>query len=108
MNIFIFNNSEEFGLFVKINSDSLKALIEDREKIDKLSELVNVFNNARGGCGCNIERRREASENLYASFVPSFFSGNERVIRFMKEVLGGADVIEFKRSSGDQSGFFLI
>ena len=108
MNIFIFNNSEEFGLFAKINLDSLKAIVENKEKTIKLGEFVNVFNNARGGCGCSIERRQLAANNLYVSFVPSFFSENERVIRFMKEALGNADVIEFKKSGGDQSGFFLI
>ena len=108
MNIFIFNNSEEFGLFAKINLDSLKAIVENKEKTIKLGEFVNVFNNARGGCGCSIEGRQRAANNLYVSFVPSFFSENERVIRFMKEALGNADVIEFKKSGGDQSGFFLI
>lgn len=107
MNIFIFNNCEEFGLFAKINLDSIRLLIESQEKIDRLDEFVKVFNNAKGGCGCNIINRRLAAENLYASFVPSFFSDNEKVVRFLKEALG-SDVVEFKKSGGDQAGFFLI
>ena len=107
MNIFIFNDYEELGLFAKINVDSIISLMESQEKINKLDQFVKVFNNSKGGCGCNIKSRQLAAENLYASFVPSFFSENEKVVSFLKEALG-SDVVEFKKSGGDQSGFFLI
>ena len=109
MNTFDFNNYAEFGIFFKINWPDLKELTTDEVKKEKAEEFLKFFQASKGGCGCNIEKRREAAKNSYLEFIPLFFTENEAVNAFVKESLGGPDKpVGFKEAEGNEEYLLLI
>jgi hypothetical protein len=109
MNTFEFNNYAEFAIFFKINWLDLKDLTEDEVKKTKAEEFLKFFQASKGGCGCNIEKRREATKASYLTFVPLFFAENESAKALVKNALGGLDKpVGFKKDEKDEEYFLLI
>ena len=108
MNNFIFNSHEEFGLFLKINSEEIKGFAKDEQAKVKVDEAVKFFSNAKGGSPCNFEKRLALAKKTYLEFVPSYFENNEEAKNFLKDLLGGPPEIHFKRASQDVEPFFFI
>ena len=102
MNNFTFNSFEEFGLFLKINSEELKGLTEDEERKSRLEECLKFLNAGKGGCPCNIEKRRKTAQKSYQDFIPLFFTD------YIKETLNNPPEIHFKSDSQDSDPFFSL
>jgi len=127
MSVFNFDNHQEFGLFFKINSNKLLELCPDEEYQGKINDYIKVFDHAKGGCGCNINKRRKAAAAHYEAFIPELFtspipmSASESQISsgqtsplgvsvrmVIKEALGNPSLIQFKKDATDQEPFFSI
>ena len=108
MKTFTFNSYEEFGLFFKINSNTIKDLTESQEKKDEADTFLKLFQSSKGGCPCNKNKRLEAVKNNYPTFIPSFFRDNEAAVTFIKVALDDVDVVHFKSESQDEVAFFII
>ena len=108
MNNFTFNSFEEFGLFLKINSEELKDLAEDEEKKTKLDECLKFLNAGKGGCPCNYEKRKSAAQKSYRDFVPLFFTDNTAAIDYLKDTLNNPPEVHFKSDSQDVDSFFSL
>jgi hypothetical protein len=122
MTVFTFDNNQEFGLFFKINSARLLGLSTDEGYQGKINEYTKVFSHTKGGCGCNLNKRRKAAAVYYESFIPEFFThpmeareGDEsaallrdRVRATVKEILGNPSSVCFKKDTADQEPFFSI
>jgi len=124
MNVFNFNSYREFGLFFKINSFRLTYLSSNPEFQVKIDEYVKIFNGAKGGCGCNLNKRTKVAEETYKKFVPELFTspipttepelpdGRSQlglsVAIEVKKMLGNPDVIHFRKDAADVDPFFLI
>ena len=86
MSKFVFNNYVDFGIFLKVNSeDMLQEVNQDIH--ESIKSLLNLYENSKGGCGCNIKKRIEAAKNAYINTIPVIFSDSE-AISFTKGVLG--------------------
>ena len=116
MNLFTFNNYEEFGLFLKINSaDYLMAVSPEEQAL--FNEFIQIYEHSKGGCGCNIKQRKRAAADKYPIFVNSFFlrpvghpeypAPNEAMITLTKTILN-CDAILFKANQTDETGFLNI
>jgi len=91
MSEFVFNNYVDFGIFLKVNSEDL--LQEVNEDIhEPVKSLLNLYENSKGGCGCNIKKRIELAKNAYINTIPVIFS-NPEAISFAKRVLGCEKII---------------
>jgi len=108
MNVFEFKNYEEFGLFFKINSSQILLLSGDPEVTKEIEEYIKIYEHGKGGCGCNIAKRKQACADKYESFVPQFFSDNEPAISLVKSLLGNVNAVAFKKAATDETSFFLI
>jgi len=108
MNNFIFNSFEEFGLFLKINSEELKDLAEDEQKKTKLEECLKFLKAGKGGCPCNYDKRKAAAQKSYHDFVPLFFTGNSAAIAYLKETLNDPPEVHFKSEAQDAVPFFSL
>mgnify|MGYP001113248737 CR=1 FL=1 len=127
MTVFVFDNYEEFGLFFKINSGRLLSLSSTPEFHEKINEYVKIFNHTKGGCGCNISKRKRVAASQYESFVPEFFTSpipmigrdleisngqnsplGVSVVVAVKNMLGNPVSVHFKREAADADPFFKI
>tara|TARA_Y100000310_G_scaffold313474_1_gene361887 strand:+ start:182 stop:526 length:345 start_codon:yes stop_codon:yes gene_type:complete len=114
MSAFNFDNYQEFGLFFKINSQNMLNLSPDLQFHEKIGEYILVFDHSKGGCGCNINKRRKVAGEKYETFVPELFSGlgdavlGEKMKVMIKETLNNPSKINFKKDSSDEEPFFSI
>ena len=131
MSVFIFDDYKEFGLFFKINSSKLLELSSDSEFHEKVNEYVQIFDNAKGGCGCNLNKRRKVAAEKYESVVLEFFTSpipmsehdlkisagaavnalsplGFSIVTAVKDILGGPASVHFKKDAADVEAFFKI
>ena len=114
MNVFDFNSYQEFGLFFKINSKAMLELSSDVVFHSKVAEFIQVYDHAKGGCGCSIAKRQRVASEQYVLFVPDFFSGfgdttlSAALVLKTKELLNSPSVIRFKKEDSDLQPFFSI
>lgn len=107
MSEFVFNNYEEFGLFIKINSDDIKSVTEDEPKKQRIDNYVKHFNASKGGCNCNVQKRKANARNQYIEAIPFIFTGNLPAVFYLKDMLGAVSV-KFKKDPSDKEPFFEI
>ena len=114
MSAFNFDSYQEFGLFFKINSQALIELSPDLDFRTKINEYIQVFEHSKGGCGCNINKRRKVAGEKYETFIPDLFSGfgdealSESIKTTTKSLLNNPTVVNFKKTPADEAAFFSI
>ncbi len=103
MKTFTFNNYQDFGIFLKINySDMLNNI--DVSLHGKLNTMFGIYENSKGGCGCNLAKRKEAAKNSYIEGVKVIYADNN-LTQFTKAKLSNSDQLEFKQ---DDNQILLI
>ena len=100
MNIFTFNNFQEFGIFLKINLDPILKLSSDEVK-EKIRLVSQAYENSKGGCGCNSAKRKDTAKSLYEGSISSIFEPtNQELISFLRNSLNNPDQIYFSTDDG--------
>ena len=95
MNVFTFNNFEEFGIFLKINLNPIRNLCSDEVK-DRVNLVLNSYENSKGGCGCNSAKRKATAKALYEKSVSLIFEPtNQELISFLRNSLNNPDQVSF-------------
>lgn len=114
MSVFNFDNYQEFGLFFKINSHSLLELSDNPVFHEKVNSYIKVFDHAKGGCGCNLNKRRKVADQNYTLFVSEFLTPSDElglgdsVVAKVKSLLNNPTLINFKNAQTDETPFFSI
>mgnify|MGYP001230019361 CR=1 FL=1 len=102
MNPFTFSNYQDFGIFLKVNFPEILSHTNPSLH-EKLNVMLSIYENSKGGCGCNLKKRREQAAASYLEGVPIIFQDAD-LSSFVKQTLG-TDKLIFKNDSGE---FFLI
>jgi hypothetical protein len=103
MKTFAFENYKDFGVFIKVHQDSIRGIL-DVNLHEKFNIMLSIYENSKGGCGCNLNKRQEAAKNSYIEGVPTLFS-DLNLASYSKQALSQSDQIQFKQ---DDQQFFLI
>lgn len=96
MNSMIFNSYADFGVFIKIN---LQDVLDncDSSLHENVTAILNSYENTKGGCGCNLQKRKDSAKTVYKNNIPLIFADqNHNLINFCKTALS-VDSIEFKQ-----------
>ena len=101
---FVFNNYIDFGIFLKVNSEEMLKS-SDVNIHDGIKVFLALYENSKGGCGCNIKKRQQIAIDGYIKSVPIIFN-DPAAVAFIKQVLG-SDKITFNQSP-DNMGFLII
>ena len=95
MKTFVFSNYQDFGIFLKINHADI-IVNSDPSLHDKINTMLAIYENSKGGCGCNLAKRREVAKNSYIEGIPVIYANNN-LIEFTKSKLSNSEQLEFKQ-----------